>query len=72
MLSLNCTNNAFKVSGCSQRGCFTEAMRRARVVRDAGARLGFAMDLVDIGGGFPGDDTAKATRLCYCLWLFRI
>jgi len=46
-------------SGCSQRGCFTEAMRRARVVRDAGARLGFAMDLVDIGGGFPGDDTAK-------------
>jgi len=46
-------------SGCSARGCFTEAMRRARVVCDAGAALGFAMDLVDIGGGFPGDDTAK-------------
>lgn len=41
-------------SGCSTDGAFTNALGRARRVFGAGIDLGFPMNVVDIGGGFPG------------------
>jgi len=43
-------------SGCSQRGAFHSALRRARTVFDEAERQGFVMKFLDIGGGFPGWD----------------
>jgi ornithine decarboxylase len=43
-------------SGCQKPNAFTDAIRRAEEVMTAGAALGFSMELLDIGGGFPGND----------------
>merc|ERR1719261_1822270 len=43
-------------SGCQKPNAFTDAVRRAEAVMAAGAALGFSMQLLDIGGGFPGND----------------
>merc|ERR1712078_198565 len=43
-------------SGCQKPNAFTDAIRRAEAVMAAGAALGFSMKLLDIGGGFPGND----------------
>jgi ornithine decarboxylase len=43
-------------SGCQKPNAFTDAIRRAEAVMAAGTALGFSMKLLDIGGGFPGND----------------
>lgn len=43
-------------SGCTDPKTYTEAISDARCVFDMGNELGFKMDLLDIGGGFPGSD----------------
>jgi ornithine decarboxylase len=43
-------------SGCQKPNAFTDAVRRAEDVMAAGVELGFSMQLLDIGGGFPGND----------------
>merc|ERR1719197_2264881 len=43
-------------SGCQKPNAFTDAIRRAEEVITAGEALGFSMQLLDIGGGFPGND----------------
>merc|ERR1719181_2502450 len=43
-------------SGCQKPNAFTDAIRRAEEVIAAGTALGFSMKLLDIGGGFPGND----------------
>merc|ERR1719379_3304745 len=43
-------------SGCQKPNAFTDAIRRAEDVMAAGVELGFSMQLLDIGGGFPGND----------------
>lgn len=43
-------------SGCQKPNAFTDAIRRAKEVMAAGVALGFSMQLLDIGGGFPGND----------------
>ncbi|RHY04410.1 hypothetical protein DYB25_008200 [Aphanomyces astaci] len=45
-------------SGCSDAAAYTDAVVRARKAFDIGASLGFDFDLLDIGGGFPGDANA--------------
>ncbi|XP_035824834.1 LOW QUALITY PROTEIN: ornithine decarboxylase, partial [Aplysia californica] len=41
----------------SDERCFSQAIREAHAVFSAGHQLGFDMDLLDIGGGFPGVDS---------------
>lgn len=44
-------------SGCYSAQAFPDAVRRAAHVHDLAAAAGAPMDLLDIGGGFPGVDT---------------
>lgn len=44
-------------SGCQEAGAFEAAIEQARDVFDVGLDMGFKMDLLDIGGGFPGQET---------------
>jgi ornithine decarboxylase len=44
-------------SGCYSVDSFVNAVDRARKVFDAAEKVGFNMTLLDIGGGWPGDDS---------------
>ena len=48
-------------SDCFDASAYHDAIRMARDVFDQGARLGYRMSLLDIGGGFPGDTTRTIT-----------
>jgi len=58
-LGLNVAGVSFHVgSGCGDAGAYTKALSDARAVFDMGTKLGMpAMNIIDIGGGFPGDST---------------
>ncbi|KAM9436684.1 antizyme inhibitor 1a isoform 1-T4 [Clarias gariepinus] len=57
-LSLNVTGVKFHVpSCCSEPEDFAHAVSDARCVFDMGEKLGFAMNVLDIGGGFGGTET---------------
>jgi len=43
-------------SGCANIYSFTKAIRDARRVFDEGLQIGHPMHLLDLGGGWPGDD----------------
>ncbi|XP_053467565.1 antizyme inhibitor 1a isoform X1 [Ictalurus furcatus] len=54
-LGLNVTGVKFHVpSCCAEPEAFTHAVSDARCVFDMGAELGFAMSILDVGGGFDG------------------
>ena len=48
-------------SGCEEANAFGVAIQQARDVFDAGQQLGFNMQLLDIGGGFPGQEGAPVS-----------
>lgn len=53
---LNLIGISFHVgSGCSEPPVFRRAILAARSLFDLGESLGFKMNLLDIGGGFPGN-----------------
>uniref|UniRef100_A0A3B3BPG3 ornithine decarboxylase n=1 Tax=Oryzias melastigma TaxID=30732 RepID=A0A3B3BPG3_ORYME len=59
-LGLDVIGVSFHVgSGCTDAGTFVKAIADARCVFDMGEELGFQMDLLDIGGGFPGSEDAE-------------
>lgn len=41
-------------SGCQDSGAYRTAVASCRQVFDIATEIGFSMDLLDIGGGFPG------------------
>lgn len=43
-------------SGCQEAEAYDAAIQQARDVFDMGLSMGFDMDLLDIGGGFPGHE----------------
>ena len=56
-------------SGCEEANAFGVAIQQARDVFDKGLQLGFDMKLLDIGGGFPGQDSAPVSFIevrLYC------
>ncbi|KAK0410443.1 hypothetical protein QR680_005133 [Steinernema hermaphroditum] len=48
-------------SGCNDPSAFREAVCHAKRLFDIGQSLGHPMDLVDIGGGYPGSDGGSIT-----------
>ncbi|XP_067908847.1 antizyme inhibitor 2-like [Heterodontus francisci] len=59
-LNVDITGVSFHVgSGCTDPNAFTQAIAEARLVFDIGTNLGFCMNFLDIGGGFPGSDGVK-------------
>ncbi|KAL1916814.1 uncharacterized protein VTP21DRAFT_5518 [Calcarisporiella thermophila] len=59
-LGLNVIGISFHVgSGCFDANAFGDAVRRARGVFDQAEALGFAMTLLDVGGGFPGANVTQ-------------
>ncbi|XP_017073016.1 ornithine decarboxylase 2-like [Drosophila eugracilis] len=56
-LKLKVTGTSFHVgSGCSEVEAFDRAIEKAENIFNFGERIGHKMDLLDIGGGFPGID----------------
>jgi len=54
-LGLNVVGVSFHVgSGCESASSFRDAIENARKVFDLGSKLGFDMNLLDLGGGWPG------------------
>ena len=58
-----CTSfHSFHVgSGCYDATAFSAAVETSHQVFEVGKNLGFDFSLLDIGGGFPGQKSAKIT-----------
>ncbi|GMR45906.1 hypothetical protein PMAYCL1PPCAC_16101, partial [Pristionchus mayeri] len=50
-------------SGCNDPQAFRIAIRHVRSLLDIGRALGHPMEVVDIGGGFPGDEDSSAFEM---------
>ncbi|KAH8372683.1 hypothetical protein KR009_002836 [Drosophila setifemur] len=63
-LDLKVTGTSFHVgSGCSELEAYERAIKKAKNIFKFGELLGYDMDLLDIGGGFPGSDDEKFGRI---------
>ncbi|XP_068145899.1 ornithine decarboxylase 1 [Drosophila tropicalis] len=63
-LELNVTGTSVHVgSGCSELGAYNRAIRKAKNLFQFGQLLDFDMNLLDIGGGFPGSDDEKFEKI---------
>ena len=47
-------------SGCPDPQAYAQSIADARIVFEMGAQLGHRMHILDLGGGFPGVEGAKA------------
>lgn len=56
-------------SGCEEAEAFAVAIQQARTVFDLALDMGFNMTLLDIGGGFPGQQSAPIPFSEVCLIL---
>nr|XP_045611841.1 antizyme inhibitor 2-like [Procambarus clarkii] len=67
-LSLNIVGVAFHVgSGCRESTAYTRAITAARKVFDEAEEEGFKPYLLNIGGGFPGQDDVLLTKHADCI-----
>jgi ornithine decarboxylase len=55
-----CRHHPTPRAGCRDPMAYDDAVRRAKRVFEEGAALGFAMTLLDVGGGFPGSEKGLA------------
>jgi len=61
-LGLDCIGTSFHVgSGGSDVNAFAEPLKHAAWVFEQAKSKGIEMNLLDIGGGFPGDDDGAVT-----------
>lgn len=51
-------------SGCNDFPAYDRAITTAKNLFQFGALLGYEMNLLDIGGGFPGSDDKKFATVC--------
>eukprot|EP00854_Cymbomonas_tetramitiformis_P005751 gene5751-6943_t len=59
-LGLNVRGVSFHVgSGCKEPSAFVEAVKSASQVFTEARQFGLRMDILDVGGGFPGMDTSE-------------
>lgn len=63
-LDLNLSGFSFHVgSGCLDQTAFEDAIKESKAIYDLAKSLGFNVNLLDIGGGFPGlDDSGVSIR----------
>lgn len=62
VLSLNMCGVSFHVgSSCEDQNVYYTALMDCKKVFEIAENLGIMMDLIDIGGGFPGTDNAKVS-----------
>ena len=54
-------------SGCKDASVYAETIYLASRVFEIASHLGFKMTLLDIGGGFPGDNEATLSFEKVCL-----
>ncbi|DAZ98124.1 TPA: hypothetical protein N0F65_003110 [Lagenidium giganteum] len=58
-LNLDVVGVSFHVgSGCTDVTAYSDAVKRSRKVFDIAQSMGISLSLLDIGGGFPGTETA--------------
>ncbi|KAH8233362.1 hypothetical protein KR026_007243 [Drosophila bipectinata] len=63
-LDLTVTGTSFHVgSGCSELEAYDRAIKKAKNIFKFGELLGYDMNLLDIGGGFPGSDDEKFEKI---------
>jgi len=63
-LDLKVTGTSFHVgSGCSELEAYDRAIKKAKNLFKFGELLGYDMDFLDIGGGFPGSDDGKFKKV---------
>ncbi|EDV37832.1 uncharacterized protein Dana_GF13654 [Drosophila ananassae] len=63
-LDLTVTGTSFHVgSGCSELEAYDRAIKKAKNIFKFGELLGYDMDFLDIGGGFPGSDDEKFQKI---------
>lgn len=48
-------------SGCTDASTYAESLRNARDLFDYGARVGYRFTVLDIGGGYPGNEKTEIT-----------
>ncbi|XP_063417051.1 ornithine decarboxylase-like [Mytilus trossulus] len=59
-LELNVIGISFHIgTGCLEAGVFEAAIEQSRRVFDLGLSVGFNMNIIDIGGGFPGEKNVQ-------------
>lgn len=46
-------------SGCRDAAAYSQAISSAREVMNTGVKIGFDMRVLDIGGGFPGQESVQ-------------
>jgi len=59
VLSVVCLYSFHVGSGCFDRMAYVTAVALSRTVFDIGESHGYHFDLLDIGGGFPGQKSSK-------------
>ncbi|XP_017149701.1 ornithine decarboxylase 1 [Drosophila miranda] len=63
-LDLKVTGTSFHVgSGCSELEAYDRAIKKAKNIFKFGELLGYDMNFLDIGGGFPGSDDEKFQKI---------
>lgn len=66
MLGLDVIGISFHVgSGCGEVAVFRRAIAAARVLFDLGTTLGFNMNLLDLGGGYPGNKGSSIDKVLH-------
>jgi len=64
-LGLKVTGTSFHVgSGCSEVEAYDRAVEKAENIFRFGELIGYKMDLLDVGGGFPGIDDELFEEVC--------
>ena len=67
-MELNVMGVSFHVgSGCEDSQVFKTALQECRKVYDMARELGFTFEIVDIGGGFPGDNDEQFIKMTEAL-----
>jgi ornithine decarboxylase len=70
-LGLDVVGVSFHVgSGCGDPTAFYRAISSAKMVFDIGTTLGYNFDLLDIGGGYPGNKGTSIDKVSE-YWLFK-
>lgn len=48
-------------SGCNNPEAYCHGIHHARLLFDFGAEFGLQMNILDIGGGYPGNDNLRVS-----------